>query len=80
MPKREWSPDDPVLESPHGPHEIAAVLRLHRSGWPAPVIAKTFHMRASKLLTAIQRGMSEAHEAEQANRPLHQEIVTKGIE
>lgn len=80
MPKKEWSPDDPVLESPHGPHEVAAVLRMHRAGWPAPRIADTFGMRGSRLINALSKGLYEAQQAERANRPVHQEVVKEGVE
>lgn len=80
MGRRKWDADDRILRSPHAPHEVAAVLRMHRAGWPAPAIAKSLGMRASKLVGALSKAMFEANQAAKANRDLHQECVKEGTE
>lgn len=71
------NPDDPLLDSPHAPHEVSAVLRMHRAGWPSALIATTFGMRGSKLVNALTKGMHESQLAERANRPVHQVVLNR---
>ena len=80
MSDKEWSPDDPILISPHAPHEVAGVLRMQQSGWPAPKIAKELGMRGSRLINEITKALYEARYAAKANRPVYDQTIREGTE
>ena len=51
-----WNPNDPILNSPHAPHETRATLRMHRNGWPGPDIAKVLKIKGTKLMKSLDYG------------------------
>jgi hypothetical protein len=76
--KKDWSPDDPVLASPHAPHEVAAVLRMQRAGWPGAELMQVLGLRASKLMWALSASREEEEQASRANRPIHDARIQGG--
>jgi len=78
--KKDWTADDPILKSPHAPHEVPAVLRLHKAGWPGGEIMQALDVRASKLVASLAEATNEEKRAAQANRPIHDALVKEGTE
>lgn len=78
MADEEPNPDHPILRSPLGPYETPAAMRMHRAGWPGPVILKTLNMKASQLMTCLSKAMDEEQRAHRDGRPIHDVTVKKG--
>lgn len=73
----ELDPNDPVLTSQAGPHEARAVMRMHRAGWPGPIIAKTFGLKATQLVQGFSLAMDEESRAHAQGRAIHDPVVRK---
>lgn len=59
------------LTDPRAPHETAAVLRLHRAGWPAPKICGLLKISKDQLVHELNRAIDDETQAGLAKLPIH---------
>lgn len=74
----DYSTDDATLEEEKSPHETAAVLRMHRAGWPAPRIMEAFGISKETLMLNIRLAMEDETEAHRTGRAIHDALIKKG--
>lgn len=72
----DWSTADPSLTDSKAPYESAGILRAHR-GMPGPALLKTFRMRGTKMMTALQKALAEENKAQQKGLEIHDERITE---
>ena len=77
MPDKEWSADDRLLKSEHGPHEPSAIHRMYKHGWPGTIICKALKEKATAVVLDIQRSEKLERAAMQAGRPIHDALIPK---
>lgn len=68
---------DPLLTNPNAPHETAAVLRMQRSGWPAPRIMERFKISSQQLIHELSAALDDEGEAQRAGVPIHDATIEK---
>lgn len=73
----EWTTEDPILKSPHGPHEPCAVMRMHRSGVSSQKILDVLKLRGTQLIKQIEESNLEVAAAERSGRPIHDVVIPK---
>jgi hypothetical protein len=77
----DWEPDmsDPLLvDESNAPHELGAVLRMHRIGWPMPAAMKLLGMKHGDMINAMNKAIGDEGDAFRSKRPLHCPKVDKG--
>lgn len=81
---RNWNPDDPTLDGSRtgydetSPHELPAILRMHRNGWPGPKILEHFKANPMRFQRDYYKGLGDENRAAAANRPMHSGWAPKG--
>jgi len=73
----DWSTEDKVLQSDHGPHEVSAVLRMHKHGWPGSAIVKALKVKATSVVSDLNQSSEDERRALTAGRPIHDVQIPK---
>lgn len=60
------------------PHELPAILRMHRAGWPGPKIMEYFKMRPLDFQHQFEKALEAENAAHQAGQPIHTPTVKRG--
>ncbi|ASW31629.1 hypothetical protein SEA_STEPMIH_71 [Mycobacterium phage StepMih] len=81
--KKKPNLDDPEVRSwlyrtEEGPHESAAVLRMHRAGYPGPVIMKTLQLKGTQLMQALNKAITDEQDAASRGRAIHDALIARG--
>jgi hypothetical protein len=65
------NPDDPVLKEINAPHEVAGVMRWHRSQVPSQAIIKMLGLRGTKLTAELAKAAEQESKARELGVHIH---------
>ncbi|MHD0300133.1 hypothetical protein RCF19_29955 [Rhodococcus qingshengii] len=60
------------------PHELPAILRMHRAGWPGPKIMAFFKMKPLAFQRQFEKALADENAAHRARLPIHSPTVKAG--